>query len=207
MIEIDYTKDADPATPGEKAMYFAVLGLVTAGFAADVMTEYHPMKLSALFFFLAWAPLTVIHELGHAVVAKAVGWEVREFVIGYGKVLKEFDLHGTKVQFRMFPFSGYVLPHHEEGCWSRARGAMVYFAGSGVELFVFVLVYLFLGVGRFTEPSEDHMRIMMQGIGLGAATGAVLNLLPHSAMTDKGVVPNDGLGILISLFGREPDDA
>jgi membrane-associated protease RseP (regulator of RpoE activity) len=44
-----------------------------------------PRALVVVFLFAAWAPLLVVHELGHALCAWSVGWRVREIVVGYGR--------------------------------------------------------------------------------------------------------------------------
>jgi hypothetical protein len=51
-------------------------------------------------------------------------------------------------------------------------------------------------------PHGGTLDFVLQGIGVSAVTGAVLNLIPYSAITEKGESPNDGLEIPYSLFGR-----
>ena len=203
MLEIDYTKEASPSTLGEKIFYYIFIGLMVAGFTAEVFINYEPIKLSVLFFLAAWMPLIFLHELGHAVVARMLGWEVVEFVIGYGKLMKKFTYRGTQVEFRMIPLGGYILPKAKKMNWSRAKSALVYFAGPGAELIVFFLCWSIIGYGNLTETTSNYATILMQGIAFSAATGAVINLIPHDAVTAEGNVPNDGLGIILALFGDE----
>lgn len=58
---------------------------------------------------LAFAFLIIVHELGHALVAKLVGMRIVRFSIGYGKVLWSFRLGETEVAFSAIPVGGY--------CW------------------------------------------------------------------------------------------
>jgi len=202
MLEVDYTKESEPSTRGEKITYYVFLVLMFTGFTLDILTDFEPKKLAAVVFIMAWIPLTFLHEFGHAIVSKLVGWQVKEFVVGYGKIIKEFQHKETKVQFRMIPIGGYILPHWENGNWSRFKSAFVYFAGPGIELLVFFVIYGIIGFHKFWNPSLDYLDLVLQGIALSALTGAVINLIPCSAITGKGESPNDGLGILYSLFGR-----
>ncbi len=202
MIDLDYTKDSGPSTRGEKITYYVFLVLMFVGFGLDLLTNFEPKKMAAVVFIVAWIPLIFLHEFGHALVSKLVGWEVKEFVVGYGKVIKEFQYKETKVEFRMMPIGGYILPHCEDADWSRFKSAFVYFAGPGIELLVFFGIYAFIGFEKFLNPSLSHLDLVLQGIALSALTGAVINLIPCSAISEKGESPNDGLGILYSLFGR-----
>lgn len=202
MFGIDYTKDDGPSTRGERTTYVLFLLLVMLGFSLDLATDFEPKKLGAIVFILAWIPLTFLHELGHAMVSKLVGWQVKEFVVGYGKIIKEFHYKETKVELRMMPIGGYILPKYTERNWSRWKSALVYFAGPGIELMVFFVIYALIGFEKFLNPSSEWLDLVLQGTALSALTGAVLNLIPHSAITAEGETPNDGLGILLSLFGR-----
>jgi len=202
VIEVDYTKESEPSTRGEKITYYVFLSLMFIGFSLEVFTNFEPGKLAAIVFLLAWIPLTVLHELGHALAAKLVGWQVEEFVIGYGKIVKEFRYHETKVEFRTLPIGGYILPKSTPENWGRFKSAFVYFAGPGIELIVFFSIYSFIGFDNLMNPGGSTFHFILQGIGISAVTGAVLNLIPFSALTEKGETPNDGLGILLSLFGR-----
>ena len=202
MLEIDFTRDANPSTTAEKITYYVFWALLIIFFTLEMLDNYQPVKLTVVFFVLAWMPMTFLHELGHALAARFVGWEVKEFVIGYGKILKKFEYQGIQVEFRMIPLGGYVLPDYNERNWSRLKSAFVYFAGPGMELAIFAVFYLKIGVGQFTASDGNLATIMMQGVALSAVTGGVLNLIPHLAVTQNGRVPNDGLGILLSFVGR-----
>ncbi len=202
MFEIDYTKDRGPATRGEKITYYFFLGVLLCLFGVEVLINYEPIKLTIVFFLVAWVPLLFLHELGHAIAARLVGWEVEKFVIGHGKILKKFRFQGSLVEFRVILASGYVLPRMTPRNWSRMKSAFVYFAGPGAELLIFGVLYLMIGVGQFSEANGSYLTIMMQGVALSAVTGAVINLIPQEIIVDTGRVPNDGLGIIYSLMGK-----
>jgi regulator of sigma E protease len=57
---------------------------------------------------LAFAFLIVIHELGHALAARAVGMKIVRFSVGYGKVLWSFRVGETQIALSAIPVGGYV---------------------------------------------------------------------------------------------------
>jgi hypothetical protein len=59
-----------------------------------------------------------------------------------------------------------------------------------------------MGFDKFLDPGEGLVELLFHGVALSALTSAVINLIPMSAITDEGETPNDGLGILLSIFGR-----
>ena len=203
MFENESDNEEKPSTSGEIISYYIFIFLIFGGLTAEVFTNYEPVKLTILFFLLAWILLTFLHELGHALTARLFKWEVSEFVIGYGKVVKQFKYNETKVEFRMIPIGGYVRPKQNYKNWSRLKSAALYFAGPGIELLIFFGLWYLIGYGQLTQVSNDYLIIMLQGCAISAVTGAIINLIPHGVVTDKGNSPNDGLGILLSLFASK----
>ncbi len=60
--------------------------------------------------------LTLIHELGHFLVAKAFGVPINEFAIGMGPSLFSWQgKSGTKYGIRLFPIGGFVSMEGETG--------------------------------------------------------------------------------------------
>jgi len=205
MIEIDYEKDPKPATKDEKIFLGIFFGLIMVCFVGALLDDYRPIKLSALFFLVAWWPLLFLHELGHALAARALGWRVDKFVIGWGKILKEFTFAGAKCEFRMYPLTGYVQPRPRNARHAKLKQALIYFAGPGIELALFFVIWLIVGPGTFMTPTNDYMDIVLKGVGLAAAFGAITNLLPFGARTNSGLQPSDGLGILICFITPKKD--
>ncbi len=70
----------------------------------------HPSIVMALVGFVALlAPLVLIHEAGHYLVARACGVGVKTFSIGFGKeIFGRTDRHGTRWKVSMLPLGGYV---------------------------------------------------------------------------------------------------
>ena len=66
------------------ALFFLVF---FGSLAGELLRDFTPMKLGLVFVVLAWVPLLVLHELGHALMARFLGWQVYEVVIGQGRDL------------------------------------------------------------------------------------------------------------------------
>src|SRR6516164_7525896 len=102
--------DRGSMTPGERWFAGIFLVVVLGLFAAEVITDYQPGKLAALFVVLFWIPLLFLHEAGHAVVAGLLGWHVGRVVIGMGRTVAHFHVGETLVEIRLIPFEGFVQP-------------------------------------------------------------------------------------------------
>ncbi|AXI54692.1 Regulator of sigma-E protease RseP (plasmid) [Pseudoseohaeicola sp. NH-UV-7] len=60
-------------------------------------------------FVVALSVIVAIHEYGHYIVGRWTGIEADVFSLGFGPVLfSRVDKHGTKWQFALLPFGGYV---------------------------------------------------------------------------------------------------
>ncbi len=179
--------------------WVAVGGLLLTGlFLAELAVDYTPAKISMLLVLLFWLPLLVLHELGHAIAARAVGWHVDEMVIGFGKELFRFRYGHTLVRVRLLPIEGYVQPHPTSLAGARWKNALIYLAGPGIEILLAFALWLVVG-DALTVNSTDYGVIATQSLALGALMGAGFNLLPYA--TGNGV--SDGLGAILSLFAND----
>ncbi len=61
-----------------------------------------------LAFLLVLGPLIFVHELGHFLVAKAVGIQVLRFSLGFGRPLLQWVRGGTEYWISWIPLGGYV---------------------------------------------------------------------------------------------------
>ncbi len=67
-----------------------------------------------LLFIAAVAALIFIHELGHFLVAKALGVEIEEFGIGFPpRLMTLFEWKGTRYTLNWIPLGGFVRPKGE----------------------------------------------------------------------------------------------
>ena len=192
--------DKKPVSRGELISLYGLIGFFLLLIALDIFTNYEPRKLSALMFVLWWMPLVFLHEFGHALMARLLGWEVVRTVVGFGRVVFHGRLFNAPMEFRMLPLEGFVqiAPRNIKG--ARFKHALIYFAGPGIELLLFFGIMFAMGVENFFSIEDDYGRLALQALAFAAATGAVINLIPMGIETKDGTTPNDGMGIMMSLF-------
>lgn len=200
------TKDKEPTSKAEK--YFAVILSLAFLFmmSMEILSNYEPKKLGALLFVVFWIPLLFIHEFGHAITAKILGWRIERTVIGFGKILAQTRLLGAPMEIRTIPLEGFVQIAPKTTHLARFKHALIYFAGPGIELLLFFLIFFYLGgTDGFFFISNDYIRIALQSFAFAALVGAVINLIPLGIITKDGSTPNDGMGILLCLFSTRVD--
>lgn len=199
----DPAPERGPRTAGEKLAVAACVVAFIAAMLAELGTDPAPRKLSAVFFILAWVPLLFLHEAGHAIVARSLGFGIERVVLGFGARRGELSVCGVLVELRTVPLTGFVAIRPRRGrSRSRLADALVYAAGPGIELALAFALGSLVGWSRFLTLSEDTGLVALQSLAAAGATGAALNLLPGSASSARGEVPSDGLGIFLALFGR-----
>ena len=199
-------RDKETTSKGEKIFIliisFAFLFMMTM----EILSNYEPKKLGALLFVVFWVPLLFIHEFGHAIMARLLGWRVNRIVIGFGKVLIHTRLLGAPMEIRSIPLEGFVQIAPKTVTLARLKHALIYFAGPGIELLAFFIIMIMLGgFDQMLIVTNDYMRIALQSFAFAALAGAVLNLIPIGITTADGSTPNDGMGILLCLFASGMD--
>lgn len=210
--------DKKPSTLGERLFIYGLTAVFLSLMLLEIFTNYEPRKLAALFFIVWWLPLVFVHEFGHAVVAHALGWQVQRTVIGFGRVLYQGQLFNAPLELRLIPLEGFVQFKPVYGRGMRYKHALTYFAGPGIELLLAFSIMLLMGWNNFFLIEDDYTKLAFQALAYAALAGAIINLIPTGVVTHEGETPNDGLGILVSLFSsdqaykkalgteREPDD-
>jgi hypothetical protein len=184
-----------PVSPGERRIVLALAFGLAGLLVADLARGFSANKLSVLFVLVFWGPLLVLHELGHALAARLVGWKVTEVVIGFGRELRRFRIGATRVRLRALPVEGYVQFSPNSTERARIKHAFVYLAGPLTELLVLAIVAPVLGFER-PGPGEDLGRIALESLGVTAALGALCTLFPYRSLGN----PSDGLAIITSAF-------
>lgn len=189
----------EPATPTERLIYLFFLVLILGLFAGEVFWNHQPVKLSALFFVVAWVPLLALHEGSHALMATLLNWRVAGVVLGVGKTIDVIRIGRVPVEFRLFPVEGFVRTAPCDLRYPRLKSALIYFAGPGSELLLAGLLLWAVGPERLFSRSENIVLIFWQSCALAATVGGVVNLIPHGVQTPRGLLANDGLGLITSF--------
>jgi hypothetical protein len=192
--------DRGPLTPQERWFCGIFLAIVLGLLVAEICYNYEPVKLSALLVVVFWVPLLALHEAGHALAAALVGWHVRQVVIGMGRIVGRFRVGSAAVEVRLFPIEGFVLCAPKKLSLPHLKSAFIYFAGPGVELLLALAILFIVGPERLLTRSQDYLVIVWQSLALASTAQAVLNLIPAAIWTPRGIIANDGLGILRSFF-------
>ncbi len=198
--------DKQPASKAEKVFILIISLAFLFMMVMEIYTNFEPKKMGALLFVIFWVPLLFIHEFGHALMAKVLGWRVKRVVLGVGKIMMTSRLFNAPVEIRSIPLEGFVQIAPRDTNLARFKHALIYFAGPGIELlFFFAIVYWLGGFDQFFTVTNDYMRIALQSFAFAALAGAVLNLIPLGITTKDGSTPNDGMGILLCLFSSGMD--
>lgn len=150
----------------------------------------HPL-LIALFIVSVTYLSAFLHEVGHCLVARWVGYTPTSLGMGTGRPFAVAAWRGTRVFFaRSRPFQGLIflihpniLPPRAAAAWTMAGGIL---AHGVLVLLSFGLSRLFPGGNTFWQPV----------LGLNLFLGLV-NLLPLSMCMGNAVLRSDGAQILM----------
>ncbi|MCB1203440.1 MAG: M50 family metallopeptidase [Verrucomicrobiae bacterium] len=188
--------DRPPGTPNEWGVLVIISFFFALFLVVDLAREFSIQKLSVPFFLVSWVVLLVVHEFGHALVARALGWRVEKVSIGTGRVRAEYRLLGLPVEFRTLPLSGYVVPRPLDLRLPRVKHFLIYAAGPGVELLSVALWVVILGTDRLLAASAAPAILAIQSYCVAALFGSIFNLIPLSHTSGNGIAWSDGLGMI-----------
>lgn len=83
-----------------------------------LLTSFGSIMMNVLYIVIAIVVLltmVLIHELGHYVAGRILGFKITEFSIGFGKVLwQKTNKRGEKISLRLFPLGGFCAFYGEE---------------------------------------------------------------------------------------------
>ncbi len=194
-----------PSPRTETRLQLAFVMIILGLFIVEIVRDFEPIKITALFCVVFWIPLLALHEFGHAIVARLFDCHVCRVVIGYGKPASIFPLGGIPIELRRFPIEGFVRFHAQPGL-ARWKRALIYFAGPGIELALLMGIAGIVGIDTMLTQSESIPILAVQSLGVCIIMSALMNLIPHSSGgTEGNRSPNDGLGIVLSVLGRLDD--
>lgn len=152
--------------------------------------------------------LILIHEGGHFCVAKLCKVKVREFSIGFGKVIWQKQGKETKYSIRIMPLGGFCDMEGEaeesdaEGSFSKAsvwKRMAIVVAGATVNIVFGIIVYFILisTVGlQFADPARDTVlnRIYYGAKGTGEFILSIFDSI--KMLFTGGLVTDQMVGIV-----------
>lgn len=152
--------------------------------------------------------LVLIHEGGHFLVARICKVKVKEFSIGFGKVIWQKQGKETRYAIRMIPFGGFVSMEGEDeesneiGSFSKAsigKRMAIVLAGAMVNILFGIIVYFILisTVGiQFADPTKDTIlnRIYYGAKGTGAFITAIFDSI--KVLFTGGLASDQMVGIV-----------
>lgn len=137
-------------------------------------------------FLVVSAAVVAVHETGHAVVGALVGFRPFRVVVGTGPTLARFEVGSTKVELRLFAFSGgltEMATRRPEAIF--ARHAVAVLGGPLVPVVIGILLV------RWDAPSFEQEMVRVIAIAIVVIT-TVSALVPYRA---KGM-HSDGMHLL-----------
>lgn len=123
--------------------------------------------LNGAYFVVFLGALIFVHELGHFLVAKALGVKVLKFSIGFGPAIFSLTRGETEYRLAIVPLGGYVkmageTPHEELSAEEARRGflaqapwrrGLIVSAGPVFNLVFPVIAYFFVYLGDYQAYS------------------------------------------------------
>ena len=156
------------------------------------------INLFLLELFLAIS--IVPHELGHGLAGRVCGLDVRAIVLGSGPTLFVARIFGIPVEFKLLPIAGAALAQPTPVNWLRSRWFIFVAAGPLANGLAIVGAHLVFGVpfwsASLLHSSPAELFVFANWIHL------IVNLVPFTAYTNYGRMPNDGLSLIQMLFMR-----
>lgn len=163
----------------------------------ELAREFTSAKLSVPFFLISWVFLLILHEFGHAFMARLLGWKVTLVSIGAGTVRARMAIWGVPVEFRTLPLSGFVRPRPENLVAPRLKQFLIFAAGPGIELAAVAVLVFAVGPDLLLRRTPDAGLIAVQSFCVAALFGALFNLIPFPHRTAEGSAWSDGLGMIL----------
>jgi hypothetical protein len=158
-------------------------------------------SLGGAFGTLAWVHLAMlalvaIHEAGHCLSARVVGFKVHGVVIGAGPLLLERTFGGLTLQWRLLPYGGITRTTPQRIDWLRPKVLAVVLAGPASNLLL-MLVLMRMGVGPFGGGTTSSVLASIAGANTFTLA---LNLLPWSFEREGQGMATDGLVVIRTLL-------
>lgn len=148
------------------------------------------------------SPISVlIHELGHVVMAKVMGWYISAVVLGAGRLLWQGRVGDVLLQFRFMQMGGltWCAPRAGSG-WVPLQALMVFAAGPAVNALAAWLGLQVYNLQTDADPGGSN-GITVTGLWIFFNLFiAAASLLPYVISVTGVAVGSDGYQMLQALF-------
>ncbi len=153
-----------------------------------------------LFIFDIALMLSILpHELGHAFIAKRIGWRVFRIHIGFGKPVFRTTLFGFETEFDALPLGGVVWVAPRSLGHYRARLFAFALAGPMANVILMVVLLAAMG-GNLTGLGSVVQRLApLEMFFIANLVIAITNLVPRQIDTTFGKRSSDGKQLLEAL--------
>jgi hypothetical protein len=154
--------------------------------------------------FLLVAGSALCHELGHALAARSCSVLVRRFVFGKGPLLLQWRWGITDIEWRLYPFTGYVLTYPILRSRKLAR-MIVTAGGAATNLAIAGTIYALVGPALLAH-AKTTIVLLAQITVVMQLIYAVLTLAPRHHRTTSGpVTMSDGMSLWRHATEPKPD--
>ena len=150
--------------------------------------------MNILLVAASFAAIIFIHELGHFLLAKMLGFKVEEFAVGFGRKLFSFKRGETEYSFRAVPLGGFNrLPDID----SQNTGNMTFS--------FYWRRFLVLAAGGAANIIGAFVAIwlMIAAIGIPSQGNVIEFVSPNGAAASANLVQGDKI---VSVNGQKTDD-
>lgn len=140
------------------------------------------------------------HELGHALMAQAVGYKPLAIIWGEARAQRKREIFGIRLLVGAVPRSGLTFFEPTEARWARLRHLAITAAGPAANLLLgWGVLQLALIIDTPFQESFTKSALLV----FAAANGVLClgNLWPAQVVTPMGRFPNDGLKLIKMMMG------
>ena len=179
-------------------------GAVLVGFGIN---ERLGLLLLGLFWFQVCLVLSIVpHELGHALVARWLGFKVQSIVVGFGRPILRGRFIGFDWIVRYIPYGGATVVQQFADRRLRFRQCLYILAGPAANFLLASIAWVLVTYSAFNRMEGS---LVTNGWWIFISANllvVVVNLYPSPVDTPLGVIPSDGLTLLLLFNIRSEEE-
>ena len=181
-------------------IFIAEIGLLVA--AGILLFAINPSSSTAIFyleislFLILMAPLIVMHELAHALVAGLVGLRIFGIVMGMGRPVWQGKFLGMDWVINILPISGVTMVGARPVPHIRSKLFLIHLAGPAAHILVALVCQFALQTVLLPVWAFHFLRVLVYANVMLAA----VNLFPRKVAMTTGMQGSDGWQLLRTPF-------